>query len=258
MPYIDLDTIAVHLQKDSISDFTEHESTFLAMIRDTVESSISQHFVDLNGSGTKTEFLPVFGRNFDSSLDLIDLDINAGRVTPVIASYGTDVLILSYKPVLQAGLVVHEKPFGYAGQGSAFGAEDLLTLGVDYYLDIDVTGRSSTGILRRINGSWSTEARSVRITYSHGSATLSDSDAALIRFVILQSVAHHYRFWKSTFAVSPNGLAISSESIGKYSYSSGSSQGQGSFGNTFGGFGPIIPDEIAVSISHLFNWGAVI
>ena len=258
MPYTDLDTIAVYMQKNSLEDFTTHEQSFLSMILEAVEASISQHFVDLNGSGTITEFLPVRGRNFDDSLDMMDVDINAGRITPEQTGFGTDKLFLSKTPVLLTGLVVHEKPFGYAGQGSAFGAEDLLTLGVDYYLDINTTGRSSTGILHRVSGSWSTEPRSIRVTYTHGSAALTDGDAALIRNVILQSVAHHYRFWKSTFAVSPSGVSIGSETIGKYSYSSGSGQGQGAFGNTFGGFGPIIPDEIAVSISHLFNWGNVI
>jgi hypothetical protein len=109
MPYTDLDMIAVHLQKNALEDFTSHEQAFLSMILNAVEAAISQHFVDLNGSGTITEFLPVRGRNFDDSLDMMDVDINAGRITPEQTGFGTDKLFLSKTPVLLTGLVVHEK-----------------------------------------------------------------------------------------------------------------------------------------------------
>ena len=255
--FISTDLVAQQLGKNSISDFTEIERAVILQKIAAVEAAISKHYVDLSAATSRVEFLPVSDRELPDPEDLVAVDVVDNRVVTDYWSDGTDILQLSYTPVLLAGLVINEHTGAYGGQATgAFAIATQLINGVDYYLDIDTPGRSSTGIVRRIYGSWSQEARSIKVTYTSGSLSLSADDTALVTEVILLSVAHAYRFWKRTQNVSPGGVPVNTESIGKYSYSAGGAVG--SSGTEFGGMSAIIPDEFGGMISHLFNWGKVI
>lgn len=257
--YIETVAVANELGKNDFSEFTEIEQAFLTRTINAVEAMLTKHYVDLTGAATKTEYLPHTNRDDVGDYDLVDIDHQGGRIVARPGGSGYDAIVLSSTPVLLEGLQVWEDPNAQGGQASgAFGASTLLTLGTDYYLDVNETGKSRSGILRRRNGIWCSEARSIKITYKTGTLALSAGDLALVDEVILKSVAHNYRFWKSTFNVNKDGSPIQSETIGKYSYTVGNGNREGAYGNAFGGFGPLIPDEIAATISHLFNWGNLI
>lgn len=259
--FIDEDTIAVELGKKVFLEFSDSEKAFLTRTITAVESVISKYYVDLSGAATRTEYLPISHGDNGSDYDLVDVDFAQGRMSDRPSGTGTNALILSSTPVLSAGLEVREDISANGGQASgAFPDSTLLTKGEDYYLEIDepASGRSRCGILRRVGALWPNISRSVKVTYVCGSLAISASDSALITNAICMSVASQFRFWKSTFNVSKGGAPVSSESIGKYSYSVGSGNRAGSMGNEFGGFGPLLPDEIAASIAHLYNWGNVI
>jgi hypothetical protein len=80
-----------------------------------------------------------------------------------------DKLYLRGRPVVSAGLVVHEDRKAYAGQGTdPFPASTLLTLGEDYILDRYNSGVSRTGKLVRLTGGWSDVSGSIQVTYTFG------------------------------------------------------------------------------------------
>ena len=255
--FIDSDLIAKHLGKNTISELTDIEQAVIAQKIAAVEAAISRYYVDLSSAATRVEFLPVSDYDVVGGNDLSSIDLINGKVVDSYTSMGSDVLQLTYTPVNLSGLIVNEHVGAYGGQASgAFAIGTQLVSGVDYYLDVDTTGVSKSGIIRRISGAWSQQARSIKITYVSGSLSISTEDAALVREVIIMCVLNAYRFWKKTMNVNPAGVAASSESIGKYSYSTGGTSG--SSGNEFGGMNALIPDEFGGMISHLFNWGKVL
>ena len=132
---------------------------------------------------------------------------------------GSDVLVLPHTPVWPLSLEVREDVGAYAGQASgAFGSDSVLTLGTNYWLDIDdaSTSLSNSGILRRF-GSWPTEPRSVKVTYYGGeTAARLASEAGNLRYACLLTIIKAYKLLKSMQG-SRTGPK-SNESIGKYSY----------------------------------------
>lgn len=252
--FIDSSLIANHLGKNTVSDFTDIEQAVIAQKIAAVEAAVSRYYVDLSSAATRVEFLPVSDYKILSGSDLASIDVVNGKAVDYFSSSLPNVLQLTYTPVNLAGLVVNENVGAYGGQATgAFAIGTQLVGGVDYYLDVDTTGVSKSGILRRIYGSWSREARSIKVIYVSGSLSLGVEDSALVREVIIMCVVNAYRLWKSTMNVNPGGVVVKSESIGKYNYSAGGSVG--SSGNEFGGAGALIPDEFGSMISHLFNWG---
>ena len=68
----------------------------------------------------------------------------------------TEVFSLAkYAPVRASGLTIYRNPTAY-GQASAFNSTHLLTVGVDYFLDLgpDNATESRSGLVYRVGGAW--------------------------------------------------------------------------------------------------------
>lgn len=83
----------------------------------------------------------------------------------------------------QATRTTFDGSFDYSFQSEGFDSNSLLTLGDDYFLDLEEVGISWTGLVYRKNGTWGTEVGSVAVNYVAGfsAAELSgkaDVDAA--------------------------------------------------------------------------------
>jgi hypothetical protein len=169
----------------------------------------------------KTEYLPI-GRQAESDVNLEAFGMVNGRVVRESRRSRLDKLQLKHTPVITTDLAVYEDTGAYAGQASgAFAAATLLTSGTEYYLDLDDASLSRSGQLVRIGGTWSTEPRSIKVTYNGGwTATQLDAEAAPIKEAVVIAAARAYWGWKTNAATDGKG-AMASESIGKYSVSYG-------------------------------------
>ena len=126
---------------------------------------------------------------------------------------------------------VHVDSGGYWGQGAdGFDTDTLLTAGVDYALQIDSPdGSSRTGLLQRLNGSWSgpvftsrpgnlaagvpVPLGNIRVVYDAGLGSIPPDVALAAQLAVA-------RIWRSA----KYGGLLQSENTPKYSYSLATAQ----------------------------------
>jgi len=201
--------------------FTEAETNLLALIQPMAESAVKGYLRSDIGYAQHVEYLPNYGRLRSENTALNDIDFRPNVAIYSLSNAGSATLALSHTPVWLTDIEVSEDTGANAGQSAAPFAENL-TLGVDYWLDIDTEydGEkfSTTGILTRF-GIWPTEPRSVRVTYYGGvNAEKLAAMSGDLKLATMQTIAAH--FWQATANISNKGKGTySSESIGKYSYS---------------------------------------
>lgn len=174
------------------------------------------------------EYLPIQDNYSDRdgaelALDQVEKIGNSVIITG--RSVGADAIILRNTPVWQTGLEVREDAGAFAGQSSdAFGSETVLTLGEDYWLDLNGTTPSTlsdTGILHRY-GVWPTEPRSIKVTYYGGysAVQLQNGIGGSVKLAALLTVA---KAWKTAKMWQKDGRfgPVTGESLGKYSWQGG-------------------------------------
>lgn len=141
----------------------------------------------------------------------------------------TDVLQLKRKFVLATGLTVQEFSGAWMGQYDDT-VWETLTLGDEYYLDLDTASVSESGHLIRLGAEWPKSRGSVKVTYTAGftatelsgamTGATDYTDASDLRLAIAMAVAKVYNEMKSqqrntrTHAAGP----ISGERVPDYSY----------------------------------------
>ncbi len=153
--------------------------------------------------------------------DVMEPILRGNVVTFANIPPGVDTLQLKHTPILVGSIEVREDVGAWAGQDpNPFDDTTILTLGTDYYLDVDnaSTNMSRTGLLYRY-GKWPTEARSVKVTYYGGlNASQLNNAWGDIKLAAIMTHVHHFQIFKSRQSKTGAG-PITSESIGKYSYS---------------------------------------
>lgn len=211
------------------TSLTEDEDVLLNLIHPLAEAAICDFLQQQVEQVLHTEFYPA-GQVYSGDEDtrLSDYELTGGRLiaTRGVSASG-DELQLQHLPVISSGLRVWEDTGAHAGYASgAFVADTELTHGSDFWLDQDESGLSHTGILRR-SGRWPPEPRSVKVTY-YGGWTVAQLDAKnaarVLRYAALLTVAK--AFWETRTLRKTGGVGgVTSESIGKYSYSTGGGTG---------------------------------
>lgn len=213
---------------------TAAEEGLLDMIHPLAEAAVLDYMQHDIKIVQHVEYLPIgTADSRESTLD--DIDFRAGSAVFTFGGRGVDGLQLKHTPVWLTGLEVKEDVGANAAQtASSFGSETVLTLGSDYFLDVDdpaetdltgasvaVTALSRTGILHRI-GAWPTEPRSVKVTYYGGLGVnqLARGAGAAVKLAIVRTVCQMYWAMKSNQTSGGSGPK-QSETIGKYSYSRG-------------------------------------
>jgi hypothetical protein len=165
---------------------------------------------------------------------LDDVDFRSSNVVFRNTRSGGPALQLKHTPVVTFGLEVREDPNSNGGQADdAFGDDSLLSLGSDYWLDIDeeisvaaihagTSFLSRTGILYRVSA-WPLEPRSVKVTYYAGwtAEQFAGRSAGAVKLAALKTVANAYWGAKANHGASAGRGPATSESIGKYSVSYG-------------------------------------
>jgi len=200
--------------------------------------------------GTHTEYLPI-GQELHGDVSLEDYGMVGGQVVREGRYSRLSRLQLKHIPVWSTSLAVYEDTGAYAGQADdAFGSSTLLTAGTDFYLDMDDTTFSRSGALIRIGGTWPSEPRTVKATYSGGwTAAQFDAEAAPIKEAVIITAARAFWGWKSNQSSSGAG-PVTAESIGKYSVSYGG-------GSAVAGSGLVVnvPQEAQLLLQPFRNYG---
>jgi hypothetical protein len=201
----------------------------LDLVHPLAESAVRRYLQNDLGYAQHVELLPTGQAYLGDDRPLNDTEFRANAAVFVNANAGTNVLVLKHTPVWENGLEVREDVAAYAGQAdSAFTDDSILTIGSDYWLDVDeVIGDlkvSRTGILHRF-GVWPNEPRCVKVTYYGGAnaTRLADNYNALREAIMLTVAAKYYA--RKQNASSSGAGTVSSESLGKWSASFGSAAG---------------------------------
>lgn len=194
------------------------DAALLTMLHPLVESSVKNYLESDVGYAQHVEYLPI-GQSINERDEVQEPYLRGNTVTFSSVPPGSDTLQLKHTPVYLTGIEIREDVGAFAGQASSsFGSDTILTLGDDYYLDVDdpTTGISRTGIVFRF-GRWPTEPRCVKATYYGGLSHSKLNNAwGDIKLATAMSVAHVFQLCKARQG--DEGLK-QSESIGDYSYS---------------------------------------
>jgi hypothetical protein len=242
MPIVSLEEYRKHICP---SDPTKVGDDLLNQVVPGAESTVEQFLGYQIAKREFEEYYPIAGRldgGFDPLVDNYTYDSVNGRAVAQKDFRGAPGTRLQLRntPVRADGLRVWEHYNAHAGSGTnPFNSDTELTIGRDFYVDWDSPGISRTGHLIRISGAWSTQPRSIKVIYSSGYVADELNNAndvvlrvaaiklALLNTVLftLKDVAMQQASAKGTFKPG----AITSESLGNYSYSTGG-VGSGQFG----------------------------
>lgn len=240
------------------ASITEAEAALLDMIHPWCESELKNYLQHQLEYQQHIEFLPIGQPKQSTHNELTeDFDYAEDKVIPRAArGYGTDKLQLKHLPVVLTGLEVREDVGAWAGQADdAFPSTSILTLGTDYYLDVDATINgvdiSNTGILHRYSY-WPTEPRSIKVTYYGGlSAVQLAGIAGFLKKAAAETVAMN--FWKFKALQKTGGAGgLSSERIGKYGYTVGGG------GDIHTSMAVTIPVGVQNSLESLRSYGRLL
>lgn len=92
-------------------------------------------------------------------------------------------------PFVRSITEVREDINGVFGTGSGFGIASVLTQGTDYYLELDQSGLSKSGVVIRHNRQWCVTSGSIMVTYVAGltSAELDD-EYSFVKLALLEEI----------------------------------------------------------------------
>lgn len=192
----------------------------LDMLHPLAESAVKRWLQQHCEFKQHVEYLPASETAWRDESLAYDVEVSNGKV---LFSWrdGQQGLQLKHLPVVAHGLSVRVDTGARAGfADDAFAAASELTLGSDYWLDVDAEGVSHTGILYRYSA-WPTEPRSIRVSYfaGHDALQLNSDEGGALRLATLITIAKVFRS-----AVLVDGVPKLSESIGSYSYSTSEQQ----------------------------------
>jgi len=199
---------------------TAADEALLTVLHGPVERAIKEECGSELEYAQFTEFLPVgqSARAIDQMADYFRDDTGPGYFS---GERRRTRLFLKNTPVWRENLAVYEDPGAMGGQrDGSFAAGTLLELGSDYFIEDNGT-YSCSGVLRR-NAAWTGEPLSIKVVYYGGwtDAQLSGNGPAA-DLKLASILAMSAEFWKVKALRSTGGVGgITSESIGKYSYSS--------------------------------------
>lgn len=147
-----------------ISVPTAAETAMVNLLRPKAESAVRRYVGFTITQATHTHFLPVQNENAG---EIEGLDVVNGRVAFEFSN-ATDKMYLPERPV-RSITSLYEDSAAYGGQGSGdFPAGSALTGGTDYYIDYTTSGVSWSGLLRKVAGTWSVRARTIKAVYVAG------------------------------------------------------------------------------------------
>lgn len=133
------------------------------MLRPKAESAVRRYVGFTITQDTYTHYLPE--RN-QAQGEVESLDVVNNRVA-FEYSEATDKLWLPERPVRSISSLI-EDIGAYGGQGAGDFSGASLTGGTDYYIDYTSATVSWNGLVRKIAGTWSSRARTIKVAYTAG------------------------------------------------------------------------------------------
>lgn len=155
---------------------TDAEMGLLNMLIPLAEDAVRSFVGYTVTQATYTHFLPQSDFWYDEGE--LSFDVVNNRVT-VDADTDTDRLILPELPV-RSITSINEDQAARHGQGASDFSGDNLTSGTDYELMYTDSGISWTGQVRRVNGTWSQRAGTIKVVYTAG-LTAAELDSGSVR-----------------------------------------------------------------------------
>ena len=209
--------VLVYLRKADTS-VSGADDALLDLIHPLAESAIHNYLQNDCNYQQHVEYLPVGTPNIEREYPLENYRKSGERFVCDSGQTGRESLKLTHTPVTLTGLKVWEDFDANAGQASgAFGSDTELTIGTDFFLDVEGNSDlSTTGLLYRL-GAWPTEPRCVKIQYYGGwsALQLTGPRAGSLKLAALRQIA--FEFTAALQAKSSSGPKIR-EKIGKYEY----------------------------------------
>jgi hypothetical protein len=244
--------VLTYLQK--AGSITAADEALFDLIHGLSESALKSFMQQTLGFEQHVEYYPQGQPQLEDDYPLEDVQFRSAGATFVNGRAGTEFLQLKHLPVALTGIEVREDVGGHAGQtDDSFGDDTVLTLGDDYFLDLDdhSNSLSRTGILYRV-GAWPAEPRSVRVSYYAGfsaSQLANDAIAGAVKLAAIKTTAAY--FWQAkTWATNNGSGPKTSEQIGKYGYSSSQA-----FAASAGLIGSDVPPDAKALLQPFRNYG---
>lgn len=171
---------------------TDNEDGVINAVRARVERSVKKYVGYEIEQASYIHFLPETNRATRNDGVAVYRDVIGTKVVAATIG-GTKEGLSLHLPELPLRSVseVREDPGAYGGQGSSdFPDSTILVAGEDYYIDLGVSGLSKSGVLRRIGPSWSTKARTIKVSYTAGytATELQSGIAADIGYAALLAI----------------------------------------------------------------------
>ena len=196
------------------SNATDPEDGVINAIRMRVERSVKKYVGYEIEQASYVHFLPETNRATRNDGVAIYRDLVGTKLVAATIG-GTKEGLSLHLPELPLRSVseVREDHGAYGGQGADdFPDGSILVAGTDYYIDFGTSGLSKSGVLRRIGPSWSTKARSIKVSYTAGytATELQSGIAADIGYATLLAIQAAFAKRGDTQGT------ISSERLGDY------------------------------------------
>lgn len=199
---------------------TSQDDALIDMLRGFVENDM-RGFCRHNITQPSENYVQYFPDREMTVMDdkLIGMEIYGNRAVPILLVENANKLQLANAWVRSVtNLWVNY--YAFAGQApDAFPPQTLLTLGVDYWLDLDWDGICKSGIIYRFGMSWPWFPRSVKVQYMAG---FTQDELAtggrwnFIRFAAIEETAHQFKLAKERMGPLSDGVGrVLSQQIGR-------------------------------------------
>lgn len=194
---------------------SDADRMLLRMIKSRVENA-ARKYCRHNITQPDTEYTHLLPISRQHAVDHSLLEISGDRAYFYGKFNGTDMLQLP-QPYVRSITSLYEDRDAHAGASGDFPASTLLTEDTDYYVDWDETGLSRSGMIFRDAGNWSTEPRTIQVTYNAGfTASELDGEYLDVRFAIIEETVNQFNVAKSKQGIDGAPGPIRSERIGRY------------------------------------------
>lgn len=190
-------------------NLADSDRALLQMLRHFVEN-IVRRFVGHNVTQPATDYVEYYPkRNLAVPEETGFVQLIGGKVAFETTSPAGDILQLD-NIFVRSITTVHEDTNAYADfGGSDFAAATLLTSAVDYFLDISESNLSDSGELVRINRSWSSRRRTIKVTYNAGFTSEElDTTYSDIKFAVIDEIASRFKVAKSKAGADGTGVGL--------------------------------------------------
>lgn len=197
------------------STISDADRMLLRMCKSAVENQ-ARNYCRHNITQPASEYVHILPFSHKEDVDNDLADVQGDKVYFYGRSQHAQILQLP-QPFLRSVTSLFEDFDAKAGASGDFAAATELTEDTDFYGDWDESGLSRSGHLIKQAGGWSTEPRTIKVTYNAGfTAAELDGEYLDIKWAIMEETAMRFNAAKSRQGSDGAPGPIKSERIGRY------------------------------------------